>query len=388
MSGSSPGVAAGLPPRSEAVVDLDVIRHNVATLRAGTRAEVMACVKADGYGHGIVPAGRAALAGGASWLGVAFVEEALTLRRSGVDAPLLAWLASPGEPLAEAVGADVDLSAGAPWALAEVVAGAREVGRRARVHLEVDTGLGRGGAPLADWGDLVDAAAKAQAADEIEVVGVWSHLACSDQPDHPMNAIQVAAFSEALDTAARRGVVPTVRHLANSGGTLSLPDTHFDLVRPGIAVYGLPPGPATPMDGLTPAMTLRSRIALTKRVPAGSGVSYGHAYHTGAETTLALVPLGYADGIPRNASNIAEVWLGGRRHRIAGRVCMDQFVLDVGDQDVRAGDEALLFGPGRHGEPTAEDWAGAVGSIGYEIVTRIGARVPRRYVGGPAGGPA
>lgn len=388
MPGSSSAVAAGLPPRSEAVVDLDVIRRNVATLRAGIRAEVMACVKADGYGHGIVAAGRAALAGGASWLGVAFIEEALTLRRAGVDAPLLAWLASPGEPLAEAVGADVDLSAGAPWALAEVVAGAREVGRRARVHLEVDTGLCRGGATLADWGDLVDAAAKAQAADEIEVVGVWSHLACSDQPDHPMNAIQVAAFSEALDTAARRGVVPTVRHLANSGGTLSLPDTHFDLVRPGIAVYGLPPGPATPMDGLTPAMTLRSRVALTKRVPAGSGVSYGHVYHTGADTTLALVPLGYADGIPRNASNIAEVWLGGRRHRIAGRVCMDQFVLDVGDQDVRAGDEVLLFGSGRHGEPTAEDWAGAVGSIGYEIVTRIGARVPRRYVGGLAGGAA
>ena len=382
MLGSRPGATGGLPPRSEAVVDLDAIRRNVQTLRARTRAEVMACVKADGYGHGIVPAARAALAGGASWLGVAFVEEAVELRDSGVEAPLLAWLATPGEPLAGAVRRDVDLSASAPWALAEIVAGAREVGRRARVHLKVDTGLCRGGAPLADWGDLVDVAAKAQAADEIEVVGVWSHLACSDQPDHPVNALQVAAFTEALDTAARRGVVPRVRHLANSGGTLSLPETHFDLVRPGIAVYGLPPGPAARMDGFTPAMTLRSRVALTKRVPAGSGVSYGHGYHTGTDTTLALVPLGYADGVPRNASNLAEVWLGGHRHRIAGRVCMDQFVLDVGDQDVRAGDEVLLFGSGRHGEPTAEDWAGAVGSIGYEIVTRIGTRVPRRYVGG------
>lgn len=378
---------AGLPPRSEAVVDLGAITRNVETLRAGTRAEVMACVKADGYGHGIVPSARAALAGGASWLGVAFIEEAVTLRAAGVDAPLLAWLFTPGEPLTEAVSLHVDLSVSAPWALTEVVAAAREAGRRARVHLKVDTGLSRGGAAPADWADLLDAAVKARAADEIEVVGVWSHLACADQPAHPANLSQVLAFTDALDTAARRGVVPQVRHLANSGGTLCLPQTHFDLVRPGIAVYGLPPGPDAPMDGLTPAMTLRTRVALAKRIPAGSGVSYGHTYQTRDHTTVALIPLGYADGVPRAASNVAEVWLGGRRHRISGRVCMDQFVVDVGDQDVRAGDEVVLFGPGGHGEPTAEDWAAAVGSIGYEVVTRIGVRVPRRYTGGPAGEP-
>lgn len=371
------------PARSEAVVDLGAIAGNVGTLRAATTAEVMAVVKADAYGHGLVPVARAALVSGAAWLGVAFVEEALALRAAGIRAPVLAWLATPGEPMGAAVAAGVDLSVSAPWALTDVVAGAHEAGRRARVHLKVDTGLSRGGAAAADWGDLLDVAAKAQAADEVEVVGVWSHLARSDQPDHPTNAVQVAAFTEALRAAARRGVVPQVRHLANSGGTLSLPDTHFDLVRPGIALYGLPPGPATPMDGLTPAMTLRTRVALTKRVAAGTGVSYGHTYHTHGDTTLALVPLGYGDGVPRNAGGgAAQVWLAGRRHRIAGRVCMDQFVLDVGTDDVRAGDEVVLFGPGRHGEPTAEDWGGATGTIGYEIVTRLGARVPRRHTGG------
>jgi alanine racemase len=382
MPGSQSGAAGSTPQRSEARVDLDVIARNVAELRSRTRAEVMVAVKADGYGHGLVPSARAALAGGASWLGVAFLEEALALRDAGIDAPLLAWLFTPGEGLARAVERDVDLSASAPWALAEITAAVRETGRRARVHLKVDTGLSRGGAPAWEWADLLEAAAKAQAADEIEIVGVWSHLACSDDPDHPANSQQVAAFGDALDAAARRGVVPLVRHLANSGGTLSLPETHFDLVRPGIAVYGLPPGPAARMDGLTPAMTLRTSVALTKRVPAGTAVSYGHAYRTRSDTTLALVPLGYADGVPRGATNVAEVWVAGRRRRVAGRVCMDQFVVDVGDDDVRPGDEVVLFGPGHGGEPTAEDWAAALGTIGYEIVTRVGARVPRTYVRG------
>lgn len=380
MPGSQPGAADSTSLRSEACIDLDAIARNVQTLRSRTSAEVMAVVKADGYGHGMLPAARAALAGGATWLGVAFVEEALALRRAGITAPLLAWLVTPGERLTEAVERDVDLSASAPWALAEVTAAVRETGRRARVHLKIDTGLSRGGALSWEWADLLDAAAKAQAADEIEVVGVWSHLACSDEPDHPANALQLAAFSDALDAAARRGIVPQLRHLANSGGTLSLPETHFDLVRPGIAVYGLPPGPAAPMDGLTPAMTLRTHVALTKRVPAGTGVSYGHAYRTRSDTGLALVPLGYADGVPRGATNVAEVWLAGRRRPVAGRICMDQFLVDVGADDVRAGDEVVLFGPGHDGEPTAEDWAAAVGTIGYEIVTRVGGRVPRTYV--------
>ncbi|MFL6129272.1 MAG: alanine racemase [Mycobacteriales bacterium] len=372
--------------RSEAIIDLGAIRRNVCRLRSATAAEVMAVVKADGYGHGLVPAARAALAGGASWLGVAFLEEAMALRAAGILAPVLCWLAVPGEDLACGVAADIDLSVSAPWALAEVVAAARETGQRARVHLKVDTGLSRGGATMADWPELVTAAAKAAAADEVEVVGVWSHFAYADAPGHPTTAAQVTAFTEAVGAARRLGVDPPLRHLANSAATLTLPEAHFDLVRPGIAVYGLTPVPPEPY-GLEPAMTLRSRIALVKRVPAGSGVSYGHVHVTGRETGLALVPLGYADGVPRSATSVGPLWLGGRRRTVAGRVCMDQFVVEVGDDEVAAGDEVVLFGPGDRGEPTAQDWADAVGTISYEIVTRVGARVPRTHVDPAGGGP-
>jgi alanine racemase len=367
--------------RSEAIIDLGAIRRNVARLRSGTAAEVMAVVKADGYGHGLVPAARAALAGGASWLGVAFLEEAMALRAAGILAPVLSWLAVPGEDVAAGVAADVDLSVSAPWALAEVVAAARETGQRARVHLKVDTGLSRGGATEADWPELVTAAGKAAVAAEVEVVGIWSHFAYADAPGHPTIGGQVAAFTEAVDVARRLGVDPPLRHLANSAATLTLPEAHFDLVRPGIAVYGLTPVPPEPY-GLVPAMTLRSRVALAKRVPAGSGVSYGHVHVTDRETGLALVPLGYADGVPRSASSVGPVWLGGRRRPVTGRVCMDQFVVDVGDDAIAAGDEVVLFGPGTRGEPTAQDWAEAAGTISYEIVSRIGARVPRTYAGG------
>ncbi|HYT09463.1 MAG TPA: alanine racemase [Mycobacteriales bacterium] len=371
--------------RSEAVVDLDAVRHNVGRLRAGTSAEVMAVVKADGYGHGLLPSARAALAGGAGWLGVAFLEEALALRAGGITAPVLSWLAVPGEGLAEGVAAGVDLSVSAPWALAEVVTAARDAGRRARVHLKVDTGLSRGGATPADWPELVTAAAKAAAADEVEVVAAWSHFAYADAPGHPTIARQVVAFRDALEAARGLGVDPPVRHLANSAATLTLPDAHFDLVRPGLAVYGLTPVPPRTY-GLVPAMTLRTRVALTKRVPAGSGVSYGHVHTTERETALALVPLGYADGVPRAATSVGPVWIGGRRRTVTGRVCMDQFVVDVGDDEVTAGDEVVLFGPGRDGEPTAQEWADVLGTISYEIVSRVGARVPRTYVGQPQGG--
>jgi alanine racemase len=367
--------------RSEAVIDLGAIRRNVSRLRAGTSAEVMAVVKADGYGHGLVPAARAALAGGATWLGVAFLEEAMALRAAGILAPVLSWLAVPGEDVAAGVAADVDLSVSAPWALADVVAAARETGQRARVHLKIDTGLSRGGATAADWPELVTAAAKAAAADEVEVVGIWSHFAYADAPGHPTIAGQITAFTEAVAAARRLGVDPPLRHLANSAATLTLPAAHFDLVRPGIAVYGLTPVPPEPY-GLEPAMTLRSRIALTKRVPAGSGVSYGHVHVTERETGLALVPLGYADGVPRQASNRAEVWLAGARRPVVGRIAMDQFLVDVGDDDVQVGDEVVLFGDPLTGAPSADDWGDAADTIGYEIVTRIGPRVPRTYVGG------
>ena len=315
----------------------------------------------------------------------AFAEEALALRAAGVDVPILAWLLAGSDDVEPLVRADVDVSVSAPWALDLAVAAAVRAGRPARVHLKVDTGLGRAGATRADWPDLATAAAKAVADGTIEVTGIWSHLAYADAPAHPTIAAQVAAYADALEIADRAGLRPRVRHLANSAATLSLPDTHYDVVRPGIAVYGLSPGPevGTASDlGLRPAMTLRADVALVKRVPAGQGVSYGHRYTTQRETTLALVPLGYADGVPRHATNVGPVSIAGRRYCISGTVCMDQFVVDVGDDVVEVGDAAVLFGPGDEGEPTADDWANAVGTINYEIVTRIGARVPRSYIGG------
>jgi alanine racemase len=371
--------------RTEARIDLRAIRDNVAALvdRAATGARVMAVVKADGYGHGLVPSARAAVEGGAAWLGVAFLEEALAVRAAGLDVPVLAWLTTPGEDRAAAVAADVDLGVYDVAQLEESAAAARAAGRPARVQLKADTGLSRGGATPADWPDLCSAAAKAEASGEVRVTGVWSHFAFADGgADHPVNAQQAKVFAQALEVAERAGLRPEVRHLANSAATLTAPATHYDLVRPGVAVYGLSPVPqlGDPAHyGLRPAMTLASTVALTKRVPAGSGVSYLHRHVTERETTLALVPLGYADGVPRSATGRGPVQLGGVRRTIAGTVCMDQFVLEVGDDEVAAGDEVLLFGPGDAGEPTAQDWADAVGTINYEIVTRIGARVPRTY---------
>jgi alanine racemase len=370
--------------RAEARIDLDAIRGNAVRLRelAGP-AELMAVVKADAYGHGMVPAARAAQAGGATWLGTAFLDEALALRRAGLAGRILSWLSIPGEDWGTALAADVDVSANAIWAVEEIAAAAREQGRAARLHLKADTGLGRGGAQPHDWPGLVEAALKAQADGLVTVVGLWSHFACADWPDHPSVAAQLAAFSDAVAFAERAGVRPEVRHMANSPATLLLPQSHFDLVRVGLSVYGLSPAPdaGMPADfGLRPAMTLAARVALVKRVPAGHGISYGHQYHTSRETTLALVPLGYADGIPRAASNAGPMLLGGRRRTIAGRVAMDQVVLDLGDDSAAAGDEVVLFGPGDGGEPTAEDWARALGTISYEVVTRVGPRVPRIMV--------
>jgi alanine racemase len=366
-------------------IDLDAIRANVGTLaeRAGNAA-VMAVVKADGYGHGMVPSARAALEGGASWLGVAMADEARELRGAGITAPTLAWLLGPSDDWTAIASLDVDLSVNAIWALEKATEAAATTGRPTRIHLKVDSGLGRAGAPIADWPDLVDAAAKAQADGSVDVIGIWSHLAYADNPGHPTIEKQRLAFEAALEVAHDANLEPELRHLANSAATLALPTTHYDLVRPGVAVYGLSPGPevgAASDLGLTPAMTLASQLALVKRVPAGHGVSYGHRYTTTADTTLALVPAGYADGVPRHLTNVGEVAVNGKRYRIAGTVCMDQFMLDVGDDTVTAGDDVVLFGPGAAGEPTATDWADAIGTINYEIVTRVGARVPRTYEG-------
>jgi alanine racemase len=375
------------PLRAEARIDLDAVRANVAALaERSAGADLLAVVKADGYGHGLVPVARAARAGGASWLGTAVVEEALALRAADDTGRVLSWLAAPGESYDRAVAADVDLSANAPWAVTEIAAAARRVGVPARLHLKVDSGLGRAGATPADWPELVRAGLAAEAEGLVRVVGLWSHLAHADAPGHPTIAGQAAVFAAAVEFAERAGARPEVRHLANSAATLTLPAVHYDLVRPGLAVYGLSPVPAegAPAEfGLRPAMTLVARLALVKRVPAGHGVSYGHAYTTSRETTLGLVPLGYADGVPRSAGNAGPLLAAGARRVVAGRVCMDQFVVDLGEAAAAAGDEVVLFGPGDRGEPSAEDWAKAAGTISYEIVTRLGPRVPRTYVGGP-----
>ncbi|MFD8300394.1 alanine racemase [Streptomyces bauhiniae] len=374
------------PLRARAEIDLGALRANVRALRARAEgAHLMAVVKSDAYGHGAVPCARAALEAGATWLGTATPEEALALRAAGLPGRIMCWLWVPGGPWRQAIEADLDVAVSGMWALREVTEAAREAGRTARVQLKADTGLGRNGCQPEDWPELVGAALQAQAAGLIEVTGLWSHFACADEPGHPSIAAQLTRFREMVAYAEERGVEPEVRHIANSPATLTLPETHFDLVRTGIAMYGISPSPelGTPADfGLRPVMTLSASLALVKRVPGGHGVSYGHHYVTPGETTLGLVPLGYADGIPRHASGGGPVLIDGKLRTVAGRVAMDQFVVDLGGDEPEPGTQAVLFGPGDRGEPTAEDWAQVCGTIAYEIVTRIGTRVPRVHVNG------
>lgn len=369
-----------MTPRAEIVVDLAAIRHNVATLKALVApAQMMTVVKADGYGHGMVEAARAARQGGADWLGVATIDEALALRAAGDTGPVLCWLGVPGEDYAAAIEADVEVTVYSEAELGEVVAAA--TGRPARVQVKVDTGLSRGGAPRAEWPDLFAVAADLERRGLVEVTGIWSHFACSDEPDHPANDLQQAAYDDALALAAGAGLQPRVRHLANSAAAILRPGARYDLVRCGIASYGCDPAPGvTPDLGLVPAMTARARLALVKEIAAGDGVSYGHTWHAAHPTTVGLVPVGYGDGVPRHASDAAEVLVGRGRHPVRGRVCMDQFVVDLEADTAAVGDEVVLFGPGVHGEPTATDWAVACGTISYEIVTRIGGRFARRHV--------
>ncbi|PWI17495.1 alanine racemase [Streptomyces sp. Act143] len=383
---SETAAQSSAPLRARAEIDLAALRSNVRTLRAlAPGAALMAVVKSDAYGHGAVPCARAAVEAGAAWLGTATPEEALALRAAGIrDVRIMCWLWTPGGPWREAVEADLDVSVSGMWALREAVEAARAVGRTARVQLKGDTGLGRNGCqPGADWAELVSEALHAERAGLIRITGLWSHFACADEPGHPSIAAQLSTFREMVSHAEQAGVRPEVRHIANSPATLTLPEAHFDLVRTGVAVYGISPSPEIGSSaelGLRPVMTLSASVALVKRVPGGHGVSYGHHYITPGETTLGLIPVGYADGIPRHASGTGPVLVGGKWRTVAGRVAMDQFVVDLGGDEPAVGSEAVLFGPGDRGEPTAEDWAQAAGTIAYEIVTRIGTRVPRVYV--------
>lgn len=367
----------------QAVVDLDAIAHNVRLLRdlAGT-AQVMVVVKADGYGHGATQVSRVALAAGATELGVATVAEALALRHDGITAPVLAWLHPPGTDFAPAVAADIQIAVSSVRQLDDLLDAVARTGHSASITVKVDTGLSRNGVGPADYPAMVAAVKRAQADGAISVRGLMSHLVHGDEPEAPFNDLQAQRLMEMRAYAAENGVHFEVAHLSNSPAAMARPDLAFDLVRPGIAVYGQTPIPERGNMGLRPAMTLKCPVALVRSLRAGDGVSYGHTWVADRDTTVALLPVGYADGVFRPLSNRIEVLINGRRYRNVGRICMDQFVVDLGpDGGATEGDDAILFGPGTGGEPTTQDWADLLGTINYEVVTSPRGRFVRTYTG-------
>jgi alanine racemase len=372
----TPGVLA------EAVVDLGAVQHNVRVLRehAG-RAQVMAVVKADGYGHGAVEVAKAALAAGAAELGVATVDEALALRAAGVNAPVLAWLHPAGIDFGPALLADVQIAVSSVRQLDELLAAVRRTGRTAAVTLKIDTGLNRNGVPLAQYPTMLTALGRAIAEDAIRLRGLMSHMVYADQPNNPINDLQAQRFTDILALTRDHSVPFEVAHLSNSSATMTRPELAFDMVRPGIALYGLSPVPTLGDMGLMPAMTVKCTVALVKSIRAGEGVSYGHTWIAEQDTTVALMPIGYADGVFRSLGGRLNVLINGKRRPGVGRICMDQFLVDLGPGpvDVAEGDEAILFGPGAQGEPTAQEWAELLDTIHYEVVTSPRGRITRAY---------
>ena len=377
--------------RAEAIIDLGAIKANINSLMAKSGKPALAVVKADAYGHGLVPVAKAAIEGGATWLGVALLEEALTLRANAVKAPIIAWLTPISDDFVAAIINEIDIAIPSREHLQAVISASHEAKKTARIHLEMDSGMSRGGA-LLDWKELVADTADAQAAGKVLVVGIWSHFARADEPGHPFNIEQRQRFLDGVASAREKGITPQIIHLSNSAATINDPDSHFDLVRLGIAMYGLSPDVTTMGDStklsLKPAMTLRARIHLVKAVPAGSQVGYGGTAITKVDTKLAVIAMGYADGVPRNATPNTGVLIGNKMSPIIGRVSMDQFVVDLGkESQARAGDWAYLIGSEKGDSYTsdtcytADSWAAACGTINYEIVTRIGPRVARIYIG-------
>lgn len=365
----------------EALIDVDAIAGNVARLRELTGARrLMAVVKANGYGHGALAAAQAALAGGADALGTAELREAVALREAGVLAPILCWLHDPDEDFDAAVEHGIDVAASSVEQLDALAQAAEDRGVRAAVQIKVDTGLSRNGAPAEEWPAVADALARHAADGSLHLTGLFSHVSNASRDD---DLAQLAALRRAEQVLRERGAPSPLVHLAATAAALRLPETRLDQVRTGIGVYGLSPfDDETSLEfGLVPAMTLQGRVSGVRRVAAGTGVSYDYAYRAAGETTLALVPFGYADGIPRSASGTAEVLINGRRHRIAGRVAMDQFVVDVGDAPVAIGDPVVLWGDPTTGVPSVDEWARWCGTINYELVTRLGPRVQRRVLG-------
>jgi alanine racemase len=370
--------------RAEVIVNLGAIDANIKKVIQDSGKQVLAVVKADAYGHGLVPVAQQALKSGATWLGTALLEEALTLRQAGLSAPIIAWLTPVTDDFAAALAHEIDLSIPSLGHLNAVVKSAEKLKRVPRVHFEVDTGMSRGGA-LSDWRALMHAAADLQSSKKIRIIGVWSHFARADEPGHSFNQAQLSNFEERMSEAEGYGIRPEIIHMSNSAATLANSSAHFDLLRLGIAMYGLSPdvsqmGSSAAL-GLQPAMQIRSRIHLVKEVPAGSQVGYGGTAITSRDTKLAVIPMGYADGIPRNTDSRAGVLIGNKRAPLIGRVSMDQFVVDVGiDSTAQAGDWAYIIGNENDGGYTADAWADASGTINYEIVTRIARRVPRIYI--------
>jgi alanine racemase len=359
--------------RAEARIDTTRLASNIAHLKSTSKTALMAVVKADAYGHGLLGVGLSAEKAGADWLGVALLEEAITLRTHGVRIPILAWLVSPGSDFKSAVDHDIDVAVSSLAAFKEIA----QLPNKPRIHIELDTGMTRGGF-LDEWQEFL-----MQDFSAVNVVGVFSHFARADEPNEKQNDEQLKRFNAMVSDLEKIGVNPSIKHISNSAATLKNPSAHFDLVRAGISLYGLSPDVSTLGSSkslsLKPVMQLRAKLHLVKTVPAGSAVGYGATAHTTAQTKLGVVAIGYADGIPRIAKD-AGVFIDGKKAPIIGRVSMDQFVVDLGaDSTAVSGDWVIIFGDGSHGEYTADDWGTASLSINYEIVTRIGPRVPRIY---------
>ena len=369
--------------RASAEISLLAIADNLKLIKSKTNAQVLAVVKADAYGHGLIQVGKAAENVGADWLGTALLEEGITLRNSGIKIPIISWLTPLGEDFKAAINLDIDLSISSTELLNEIILAGKSVKKIPRIHVEVDTGMSRGGVGD-DWQLFLNELSKAVEANEINIVGIWSHFARADEPDEVMNKEQLAVFEDRIKSASAAGIKAEFIHISNSAASLTNKSAHKNIIRWGIGLYGLSPdlnnlGDSKSLN-LKPAMRLKAKLHLVKAVKAGVSVGYSGTAITKSDTKLGVVTLGYADGIPRNANNLAGVFVGGKRAPIIGRVSMDQFVVDLGINSLaKTGDEVIVFGDGLGGEYTADEWAKASGTINYEIVTRIGSRVPRIY---------
>lgn len=369
--------------RARAEINLAAIAENLKFIKSKTSAQVLAVVKADAYGHGLIDVAKAAEKAGADWFGTALLEEGIALRNNGITKTIISWLTPIGEDFKTAINLDIDLSLSSIELLNEIILVGKSINKVPRVHIEIDTGMNRGGFGD-DWGLLLPEIVKAVKANEIKAIGIWSHFAMADEPNEVMNKTQLDVFTQKVKQLSDAGVSPEFIHIANSAAALSNRAAHKNIIRWGIGLYGLSPDVINMGDsnslGLKPAMKLFAKLQLVKAVKAGQSVGYGGTAITKSDTKLGVVTLGYADGVPRNANNSAGIFVAGKRAPLIGRVSMDQFVVDLGaDSLAKTGDEVIVFGDGSKGEYTIDEWAKACGTINYEIVTRIGVRVPRIY---------